>query len=108
MKIRIRREQVSKALKALPALLRSYETPMARFITDREGWVIEVEHLEDDGERRLREFLAAGRQVADALEYRLDGLTGKKGGKQYFIEGLRNSTYVKNIAVRDPQAPNVF
>ncbi|NOK39423.1 hypothetical protein HMI49_40265 [Corallococcus exercitus] len=96
------------ALKAMPVLLRSYKTPMARFVTDREGWIIEVEHLEEDGERRLRDLLAAGRQVAGALEYRLDGLTGMAGGRQYFIGGLRNGTYVKNIVVRTPHAPNVF
>ncbi len=106
--MRIRREQVLNALKELPALLRRYKTPMARFMTDREGWIIEVEHLEGNGERRLRDLLAAGRPVAGALEYRLDGLTGKAGGRQYFIEGLRNGTFVKNIAVRTPHEPNVF
>lgn len=106
--MRIRREQVLNALKELPALLRHYKTPMARFMTDREGWVIEVEHLEGNGERRLRDLLAAGRPVSDALEYRLDGLTGKVGGKQYFIEGLRNGTFVRNVAVRNPHEPNVF
>jgi hypothetical protein len=106
--VRIRREQVLNALKELPALLRSYKTPMARFMTDKEGWIIEVEHLEENGERKLRELLAAGRPVAGALEYRLDGLTKKAGERQYFIEGLRNGTYAKNIAVRNPDEPNVF
>jgi len=44
-KLRITRAQLEKATSQISVLRRSY----ARFQTDQDGWIIEVEHLEKNG-----------------------------------------------------------
>ena len=102
------RSQIEDAIRALPSLEARYNTPMARFLTDQEGWIIEVEHLEQNGTRRLRELFDTGVADGDCLRFDLDGPTGRGAGNQYFLRGVRNGTYAKRVAVRDRQAANVF
>lgn len=106
--MRITRSQIEDAIRALPALAHHYKTPMARFLTDQEGWVIEVEHLENDGARRLLALLSSGVPDGDSLRFDLDAPTGKASGRQYHLRGIRNGTYAKKVAVRDRRASNLF
>lgn len=108
MKLFVKRSQVMQALQRLDALLAASRTPMARFLTSRDGWVLEVEHLEKNGEARLRELLAAADEGPHGLGFELDGLTGHHSGRQHHVRNLRNGTYVREITVRNRSALNVF
>lgn len=81
---------------------------MARFMTDLEGWVIEVEHLETDGDRKLTQLASTGRPDGNRLRFTVSARTGSQNRSQYFIEGLNNGTYAVQVRVRDTAAPNVF
>ena len=104
----INRAQVRKALSRLHALLESSPTPMARFLTNRPGWILEAEHLEANGEPRLRALLEAADGDSEALVFCLDGLTGHASRRQFHVRGLRNGTYVRQVNVRDRNAINIF
>ncbi|MGK5090175.1 hypothetical protein WDW86_21710 [Bdellovibrionota bacterium FG-2] len=110
MKLGIRKSKVLEAIGIISGLKRTYDTPMARFLTDVKGWVIEVEHLEQTGsEDRLRALMAAGKKVPDGLlEYSVGARTGAKKRKQYHVAEFDQSTYAVKVNVRDKEAKNVF
>lgn len=109
MVFKIQRAQVLKCISKLDRILEGpTKYPVAKFLTDVDGWVIEVEHLEQNGAARLKELLSAGEQVGDALTYERDDQTNKASGNQFYIQGLRNSTYLLRKRVRDTAALGVF
>lgn len=106
--LRITRAQVEKVLSDLPYLNRNYSSPMARLRTDKERWLIEVEHLELNGKEKLGQLLEAGRGDGETLAFEVECPTGSATRKQYKLRGLSNGTFAVNVSIRDPSAGNIF
>lgn len=107
-KLRITRNQIEKATSQISSLSRIYDNPMARFHTDQDGWIIEVEHLEQNGSDRLKNLGAAAKQVGNEFELTVSRRTGSKNRKQYHLAEISNGTYAVQVRVRDRDAENYF
>jgi hypothetical protein len=104
----IQRNQIKRSIQDIDSLCREYKTPRARFETDRQGWIIEVEHLEASGKGKLSALLTDGNDVGEQIEFEIDCRSGYKKRKQYRIRNFANGTFAIHVNVRNAVARNFF
>lgn len=108
MKFKIKKTQLTKAINRFKKGIIEGTHPRARIETDIKGWIVEVEHLENNGESKLKSLFNLPEE-GDYLSFECGAITGHSKGNQYYIKNYpQNGTYLLQINVRNWDESNAF
>ena len=108
MKLKIKKEQLANCLKSLDTWTKEYKVPRARFLTDQDEWIIEVEKVHVDGKSKLNALKNAAKIENEYLIFEVKELTGNGNINQYYLSGLKNGTYAVKVNIANPKNANIF